>query len=405
MKKIIYLLALLIFNVSNGQVFEKIYDKVFKYATLYVAGDVKEAYETQYPDYFIRTNPDDLYAIPEVIDETIYHPFDYRVGFGVRKLARFDYEIKQNYIDGTENMIGLSAPTAAVKGFEYLIHLEKQRERSEEFVNNRFFFRHTCKHHIIKLESRKHGNVDFQYQSAEVRFRIPTGRKYSISAGAIARSHQKAYGYNPIELWLNEISILQDDSGNPILDPDGNIIEYPTNPWYTLGYYYEYVDEFTRYTNVNTGQEFYDWIWKNPDGEIVAYGDRDFRDRVLGNLMNRYNQEKWAELDPFMEIAPIVGFDFYHARANFWLHAYANWILPYHEYIEGNVDFSYLHKNSWGKGGHNNLLDGEQWSDYQGGIILGLKITKTLGLFVEGEYIKFWDSELINSSVGINFRL
>ena len=327
------------------------------------------------------------------------------MGFGVRKLARFDYEIKQNYIDGTENMIGLSAPTAAVKGFEYLIHLEKQRERSEEFVNNRFFIRHTGKHHIIKLESRKQGNVDFQYQSAEVRFRLPIGRKFSISAGAIARSHQKAYGYNPIELWLNEISILQDDSGNPILDPDGNIIEYPTNPWYTLGYYYEYVDEFTRYTNVNTGQEFYDWIWKNPDGEIVAYGDRDFRDRVFGNLMNRYNQEKWAELDPFMEIAPIVGFDFYHARANFWLHAYANWILPYHEYIEGNVDFSYLHKNSWGKGGHNNLLDGEQWSDYQGGIILGLKITKTLGLFVEGEYIKFWDSELINSSVGINFRL
>ena len=32
------------------------------------------AYETPYPDYFIRTNPNNLYAIPQVIDETIYYP-------------------------------------------------------------------------------------------------------------------------------------------------------------------------------------------------------------------------------------------------------------------------------------------------------------------------------------------
>jgi hypothetical protein len=106
-----------------------------------------------------------------------------------------------------------------------------------------------------------------------------------------------------------------------------------------------------------------------------------------------------------LEVAPIVGFDFYHYRSKFWLHAYGNWILPHHKYIKGNEDFSYLHRNSWGKGGHNNLLKGEQWSDYQGGIIAGWKISKTLGLFIEGEYIKFWDSEILNSSVGLNFRL
>ena len=26
-------------------------------------------------------------------------------------------------------------------------------------------------------------------------------------------------------------------------------------------------------------------------------------------------------------------------------------------------------------------------------------------IFVEGEYAKFWDSEIYNSSVGLNFRL
>ena len=84
---------------------------------------------------------------------------------------------------------------------------------------------------------------------------------------------------------------------------------------------------------------------------------------------------------------------------------YANWILPYHKYFQGDVDFSYLHRDSWGLGGHNNQLAGKQWSDYQGGLIVGWKITKTLGIFFEGEYTKFWDSEIYNSSVGLNFRL
>jgi len=396
MKK--YLLLALLFTLNiNAQFFKKAYEGIFKYATVYVAADMREAYETQYPDYFIRTNPDDLYAIPDVIDQTIYHPFDYRIGIGIRKIARFNYELKPNYIDGSENLIGLSAPIAAVKGLEYLFHYERERERSEEFDNTRYFIRHTGKYHIVKLESRKQGNVNFQYQSAEVRFRLPIGQKFGISAGAIARSHQKAYGYNPIEIWLNQTVTA--------LNPNGEEVTFPVNPWYSLGYFYGYEDEFTQYTNVQTGESFYDWIWRNEKGEIVAYGDRDFRDRVYGGLMNRYNREQWDLLDPFAEVAPIVGFDFYHYRSKFWLHAYGNYILPYHHYIKGDEEYSYLHRNNFGKAGLIKDAEEEQWEDYQAGIILGWKISKTLGLFIEGEYIKFWDSEILNSSVGLNFRL
>ena len=397
MKKYILLALLFTLNI-DAQFFKKTYDNIFKYATIYVAADMREAYETKYPDYFIRTNPDDLYAIPDVIDETIYHPFDYRAGVGIRKLARYDYEIKQNYIDGTENMIGISAPTGAVKGFEYLFHYEKERERGEEFDNTRFFLRHTGKYHIVKLESRKQGNVDFQYQSAEVRFRLPIGRKLSFSIGAIARSHEKAYGYNPIEIWLNETMTYIDSN-------TGEERELVINNWWELGYLYGYEDEFTEYKNLSDGTSFYDYIWRDENANIVAYGDRDFRDRIYGGLMNRFNEERWNLLDPFMEVAPIVGFDFYHYRPKFWLHAYANCILPYHHYFKGDENLSYLNRNNWGKGGLKKDSQLEQFSDYQGGLIVGLKITKTLGLFLEGEYIKFWDSEIINSSVGLNFRL
>ena len=48
------------------------------------------------------------------------------------------------------------------------------------------------------------GKINLNYQSAEARLRLPIGDKFSISAGAIYRTHDRAYGYNPVEIWLNE---------------------------------------------------------------------------------------------------------------------------------------------------------------------------------------------------------
>jgi hypothetical protein len=54
-----------------------------------VAGDIDNPKENP-KDYFVRTNPDgNLYAPPVVVDGTDYYDFDYRYGFGIRKLARF----------------------------------------------------------------------------------------------------------------------------------------------------------------------------------------------------------------------------------------------------------------------------------------------------------------------------
>ena len=393
MKKLLLVLCLLISFNSNAQFLKEIYKDFLKYGTFYVAGDASNAYEQTYKDYFVERPADgDLYGIPRVIDVTDYHPMDYRVGLGFRKLARFDYEVKAKaYYDGTENNKSLSAPTSSVKGLEYLFHYEKERDRGEEFYNSRFFIRHVGNYHIVKLEQREQGNVGFKYQSAEVRGRLPIGKKFSLSAGAIYRTHQTAYGYNPIEIWLNETEV--DDFGN----------EYPKNPWYTLGYVYGYTDNFTKYTDMNTGEERYDWIWKNANDKVVAWSDIDFRNSIFGDLMNLYNREQWDLLDAFGEVAPVVGFDFYHYRSNFWLHAYGNYILPYHKYITGDENVSYLNRNNWGKGGLIKDSQLEQWDDYQAGLIFGWKLSKTIGIFAEGEYTKFWDSEIYNSSVGVNF--
>lgn len=391
MKKLILLIAVLLSFNAQSQFLKGLYDDFLKYGTVYAAGNIGNA-KLEQTKYFVRTNPDNLYDIPRVIDQTTYHPNNYRVGIGLRKLARFGYESKPNFYNGTENNVGLSAPTAAVKGLEYLLHWEKQRVDGNEFDNRRLFVRHTGKYHIGKFESRESGNVGFEYVSGEVRARLPIGNKFSISAGIIYRTHQKAYGYNPIEIWLNETEIIEGE-------------EFPVNPWYSLGYEYGFRDLpylSDVYNSDGTISQIFNYLWINDQGDIVAYTDEDFRDRIFGNLMNRFNKEAWAELDPFAEIAPIVGFDFYHYKNNFWLHAYGNWIMPHHSYVEGNEDFSYLHRNSWGKGGHNDLIAGEQWDDYQAGLMFGWKVTKSIGIFVEGEYTRFWDSEIFNSNFGIN---
>ena len=391
MRTILITIMLLISSNVNAQFLKDVYKDFLKYGTVYAAGNIGNSYITSRPTYFIRTDPDDLYAIPDVVDETVYHPFDYRYGVGIRKLARFDYEVKgSNFYNGIgedENNIGLSAPTAAIKGLEYLIHYEKERRRGEEWINSRYFVRHTGKYHIAKVEQREQGNVDFKYFSAEARARLPIGKKFSVSAGVIYRTHEKAYGYNPIEIWLNE----ENEFGNA------------ANPWYSLGYEYGYTDHFTSFES--DGTTFYDWIWRDEDGQIVAYGDRDFRDRVMPNLMNRYNNEIWDTLDPYGEIAPIVGADFYHYKNKFWLHAYANWILPYHKYLKGDSDFNYLNRNNWGAGGLIEDSEPEQWDDYQAGIMFGWKVGKVLGVFIEGEYTKFWDSEIYNTNFGINITM
>ena len=169
MKQILLTLCLLIsFNISSqekGKLFKSIYDELFKYGTIYVAGDMQNPKENA-PDYFVRPGEDGgLYSIPQVVDGTPYYEFDYRYGIGIRKLARYDYEVKgAQYYDGTENNVGLSATNSPVKGLEYVFHWEKERERDELYDNHRYFLKHCGKYHMVKLESRAQGKVNFDYK-------------------------------------------------------------------------------------------------------------------------------------------------------------------------------------------------------------------------------------------------
>ena len=86
---------------------------------------------------------------------------------------------------------------------------------------------------------------------------------------------------------------------------------------------------------------------------------------------------------------------------------YASVLLPYHKYIFNDREWdelNYGYRNGWKydpvTGDENEF---EQWTDYQGGLNMGWKISKTLGVFIEGEYTKMWDTEFFNSTFGINY--
>ena len=301
LKLILFGIVFLVVNNVNAQdssFLKSLYKDFLKYGTIYGAGDLRNSIEAAEPVYFVITGEGgNLYDIPRVEDNIPEYPFDYRIGFGIRKLARFNYERKpRNFYDGTENQLAFTAPTSAFQGLEYQFHYENERWRGEYFKNHRYFIKHTGKYHIIKAESREVGKINLQYQSAEVRARLPIGKKFSISGGVIYRTHDRPYGYNPIEIWLNETT----------MDEFGNM--YPTNPWYTLGYEYGYQDVPYTETSVDpaTGEEIikYDWYWLNPQGDRVADSDLEFRDTYFTRLMSRYNKEVWSQLDRFGEIAP-----------------------------------------------------------------------------------------------------
>ena len=139
MKKILLLLLALLTTFTlhsqeekeKGKFFKSLYKDFLQYGTIYAAGDARNAYESSRQDFFVERPADgDLYGIPRVIDVTEYFEFDYRWSFGIRKLARFNYERKpRNWYDGTEQQLAFTAPSSALTGLEYQFDVGKERNR------------------------------------------------------------------------------------------------------------------------------------------------------------------------------------------------------------------------------------------------------------------------------------
>ena len=312
----------------------------------------------------------DVYSVTNGLQtQTIKTPYDYSVILGVRKIARMGYEPKEAFKNGQENSFSDASTVGKVKGFEYLFELSYVRQEGENYANQHHFLRYIDDTYILKGEYLEDGFADIKYFETSQRYRhkiedlsfLPEALqkgKLSLNIGAVQRLSEP-YGYDPLEEW--KLS-------------NGN-----------LHYTFLALEEGYNANFISHGIVQY----TDPQGNIVAENTEIWEGVVIPQVLSDYTEKKRNELENTIQHSLVLGFDYYYYSKKLWLHSWGN-VMPWH-YDDGG-EFSY-HK----------FNNGEQWYDYSGGLIFGYKYSKSLGVFVEGKYNKYWNREWHDFSFGINY--
>ncbi len=312
----------------------------------------------------------DVYSVTNGLQtQTIKTPYDYSVILGVRKIARMGYEPKEAFKNGQENSFSDASTVGKVKGFEYLFEVSYVRQEGESYANQHHFLRYIDDTYILKGEYLEDGFADIKYFETSQRYRhkikdlsfLPEALqkgKLSLNIGAVQRLSEP-YGYDPLEEW--KLS-------------NGNL--HYTFLALEEGYNANFISHgITQYTD--------------PQGNIVAENTEIWEAVVIPQVLSDYTEKKRNELENTIQHSLVLGFDYYYYSKKLWLHSWGN-LMPWHYDNEG--EFSY-HK----------FNNGEQWYDYSGGLIFGYKYSKSLGVFIEGKYNKYWNREWHDFSFGINY--
>jgi len=315
----------------------------------------------------------DVYSVTNGLQtQTITTPYDYSVILGVRKIARMGYEPKEAFKTGKENSFSDAATIGKVSGFEYLFELSYVRQEGENYSNQHHFLRYIDDNYILKGEYLEDGFADIKYFETSQRYRykvesldkltfLPDALKegkLSLNIGAVQRLSEP-YGFNPLEEW-------QLSNGN-------------------LHYTFLAIQEgYTMQFDGQGGVEYFD-----PSGNSIATSTEIWEGVIIPTVLADYTEKKRNELDNTIQHSLVLGFDYYYYSKKLWLHSWGN-LMPWH-YDEGG-EFSY-----------HNFNNGEQWYDYSGGLIFGYKYSKSLGVFIEGKYNKYWNREWHDFSFGINY--
>ena len=344
MKRILLaLLVLLTFNV-NAQSLKK----AFKFATFYGAVNGGNS-----------ISDIDVYSVTNGLETTtLKTPFDYSLALGVRKIARLGYENRANtFYNGTERSYSDNATIGKISGFEFLFEIDWKRQQGTNFLNQHHFLRYVHNHYIVKTEYVQDGFADIEYFEASQRYRYKVGKKLSFNIGAVQRLSEP-YGFNPLEEWLLS-------SGN---------IHYTQ-----LALQEGYTIEF----DGMGGETYYD-----PSDNLVAENTQIWEGVIIPQVLANYVERKRNELNQTLQYSIVVGFDYYHFTDDFWVHSWGN-IMPYH--YDNGGEYSY-HK-----------LNNGQWIDYSTGLVFGYRFNKSLGVFVEGRYNKYWNRNWHDFNLGINY--
>ena len=208
---------------------------------------------------------------------------------------------------------------------------------------------------MTKVEYVQDGFADVEYFEGSQRLRLSVNNRLSFNLG-ITQRISEPYGYDALEEWMLS---------------NGNL-------------HYTTLAIQEGYTVDVSASEYYD-----PEGSLVATSADVWEQVVIPEVLDDYVFRKRSELPSQWNHSVVVGFDYYKFSKDFWMHSWAS-VMPYH--LRTNSEYSYFEATK-----------NEQWTDYAGGLIFGWRLNKSLGVFLEGKYNKYWNREWHDFSVGLNY--
>ena len=356
---------------------------------------------------------------------------DFQTSFGLRKVGRFQYEPKRGvkgagkggtWYDGSEQNANESATFGPVKGWEYLIKLSEGRQWGNDYVNREFWLRYIGDYLMAKVGVTELGLEDIKYTQGDIRLHLTPealNDKFHLSVGVKHRQHP-VYGFDAMVLdttWYRGEWWKFAEKAFGIDD----------NAWFTQEYYengdldvqlYELDPETGELRPIEGGGPFWnddgrfvgvDWLWRDQDGRIFAYTDREYFLYHFPGMLEEYIGGVKKSLGSQNETSLVLGIDFYHYGENWWLHTWGNW-LPYHyghtTHAYHNAAHYRKHKDDGGKPHEFMFMDKmwHSWNDYDMGAIFGVKVQDNLGVFAEGRYLYYWERPAYDIKLGINYQ-
>ena len=360
---------------------------------------------------------------------------DFQTSFGLRKIGRFQYEPKRGvksagkggtWYDGSEQNSNESATFGPVKGWEYLLKYSEGRQWGDDYVNQEYWIRYIGEWAMAKVGMTELGLEDISYVHGDLRVHWTPeilNDKLHLSIGLKHRQHP-VYGFDAMVLdttWYKgawwqfaEKAFGIDDNmwyDSTMIDPNS-----PTG-WKkrTL---YEVDPETGEIREVEGEGPFWngrgeywghDWLWRDVDGRIFAYTDREYFIYHFPRMLENYIGDKKKDLGYQGETSIVLGVDWYHYSDSWWLHSWGNW-LPYHY---GHTDYAYhnaahyaTHLEEGGEPSEFMFMEPmwHSWNDYDFGAIFGVKIKDNLGVFTEGRYLNYWERPAYDIKFGINYQ-
>ena len=343
--KILY--VLLTISLASGSVF----DSFIKYSTFYASGNVSSPLANQQNLSFTGA---------AIEDEIVVIPYDYNYSFGIRKMARFKYQIKKgHFYDGSENELTDDATLGAVTGWEYLIKYSDVRNANHIYKEQEYWLRYLGESYTIKAQYSEFGEQELTFGQLDLKYRKELGG-FDFTAGVSFRG--RPIVIKPNIDWENQFE------------------------WYELAYEMLWVDEWYYTDEEETEGDYY---WYNPEGELVCDTDAEFYDVYFEGIVQGFYHSLIQDHGWNWQVSLALGVDYYYYGDKFWFHAWGT-AYPQHYALSDYIK------------------DLEREMDHDVGLIFGWKLSKHLGIFTEARHLSYFNTKDITNEhfelkTGVNF--